>query len=122
MKKFKLGFFVICGLVLGACSSVSDSPLVGVDPALSGGKDWKFSAEGIEGMLVDTIKVFVTDNGEKTELGTVDLSMSKRNGVIEKDYKGKHITAQCRALDEGGSSVDSCIIYINGKRGPKLRL
>ena len=89
---------------------------------MSGGHDWKFSAESNDVGVAETIKVFLTDNGAKTELGSVELSMIKRNGTIEKDYEGKHVTAQCRALDEGGSSVDSCIIYINGKRGPKLRL
>lgn len=123
MKNVKSGI-AVCGFVsllaLGACSSMS--PVVGVDPTLSGGQDWRFSAEETSEGVAETIKVYVSDSGEKTELGSVVLSMIKSSATIEKDYKGKRITAQCRAVDTGGSSNDSCLIYINGKRGPKLRL
>lgn len=115
---FGIGFLGL--LSLGACSSVS--PLVGVDPALSGGQDWKFSAKETSEGVAETIKVYVTDNGVETKLGEVGLNMVKSSGNIETTYKGKPISVQCRAVDTGGSSNDSCIVYVSGKRGPKLRL
>ena len=122
MVKKSLSVSIAVSVLLSACATSSVSPLVGVDPALSGGQPWKFSAKESGTGITDTIRVFVADNNTETKLGAVTLSLMKSSDNINTTYKGKQIQVQCRAVDTGGSTNDSCIVYIDGKRGPKLRL
>ncbi len=123
MRNYK-GFSLMLAISLlsfGACSTVS--PSVSADPTITGGENWSFKAKSVDTGVEETIKIYVLDSGAKTELGEMTLSMINHSGTFSKKYKGKDIQVNCRAVDEGGGSTnDSCMVYINGKAGPKLEL
>ena len=113
------GVLASCVLLgLGACVQ-AESPLVAINSNLSGGVHWQFQANYNQ----PTVTLYLTDNGQKKEIGTGDLPGVDSTTTISGEYKHKAIQASCKTTDMGLFQFDgTCLVYIDGQQVTTLLL
>jgi len=115
---------IFFSFLLGGCVSVQDSPLVAAPKSLTGGEKWLFEAHSPVGTIVPSgeIEIYVVDNGQKTKIGSGNLSSLNPSTIINGEYKKKGIQAECREKMDGSYTRDKCTIFIEGEKGPTLHV
>jgi hypothetical protein len=110
-----LPLFLFVGFV--GCTSVTSSPRISTPSGLT------FRSETSQGIVSDNISVFVQDqtSGVEKKIGSVTLSLTHNSETIHKRFEGRNIQVQCRAVDKGGTTDDSCLVYVNGTLSATLR-
>ncbi len=122
-KSLKLVGTLVSLFVISACVSVQNSPLIAAPSKLTGGEKWLFEAQSPEGTMAptDEIDIFVTDKGTRTKIGSGIFGLNHAM-LIRGQYKQKAIQAECRKHWDASFTKYKCTIYIDGEKGPKLRV